>query len=113
MNQELKFFKAKYIVAYQDGDHKILENGYMSVKGKVIKGIFKELPEGAEFEDLGNAAILPGFISLHTHPSEVFSIKSFIEDCGNPNFYESTLTGYPFPSLGKRGAELQTQLNLI
>ena len=52
MNQELKFFKAKYIVAYQDGDHKILENGYMSVKGKVIKGIFKELPEGAEFEDL-------------------------------------------------------------
>ena len=51
MNQELKFFKAKYIVAYQDGDHKILENGYMSVKGNVIKGIFKELPEGAEFED--------------------------------------------------------------
>ena len=113
MNQELKFFKAKYIVAYQDGDHKILENGYMSVKGNVIQGIFKELPEGAEFEDLGNAAILPGFINLHTHPSEVFSIKSFIEDCGNPNFYESTLMDYPFPSLGKRGAELQTQLNLI
>ena len=107
------YFKAKYIVVWKDGSHHILENGYLAVEGKRIAGFMNKLPEGTPFEDLGNAAIIPGFINLHTHPSEVFSIKSYIEDCGNPFFYESTLMDYPFPSLGQRGAEIQTTLNLI
>ena len=113
MSKNVKFFKAKYIVAWEDESHRILEDGYLAVNGEEIEGCFRQLPEGAECEDLGNAAIVPGFINLHTHPSEVFSIKSLIEDCGNPNFFESTLIDFPFPSLGKRGAELQTRLNLM
>lgn len=113
MNNNTKFFKAKYIVVWEEGSHKILENGYLAVEGEKIAGYRNHLPEGARCEDLGNAAIIPGFVNLHTHPSEVFSIKSYIEDCGNPNFFESTLMDYPFPALGKRGAELQTQLNLV
>lgn len=113
MSNSRKFFKAKYIVVWKDGSHGILENGYLEVDGKKIGGYMTDLPDGAPYEDLGNAAIIPGFVNLHTHPSEVFSIKSYIEDCGNPNFFESTLMDYPFPALGKRGAELQTTLNLI
>ncbi|MGF6375758.1 5-methylthioadenosine/S-adenosylhomocysteine deaminase [Clostridiales Family XIII bacterium PM5-7] len=113
MSKNTKFLKAKYIVVWKDGSHHILENGYLAVEGKRIAGYMANLPENAQYEDLGNAAILPGFVNLHAHPSEVFSIKSYIEDCGNPNFFESTLMDYPFPSLGKRGAEIQTTLNLI
>ncbi len=113
MRDTAKFFKARYIVVWKDGSHHILENGYLAVEGKNISGYMSSLPEGAQYEDLGNAAIIPGFVNLHTHPSEVYSIKSYIEDCGNPNFFESTLMDYPFPSLGKRGAEIQTTLNLI
>lgn len=109
----MRFFKAKYIVVWKNDSHRILENGYLAVDGKRISGYMSELPEGAQCEDLGNAAIIPGFVNLHTHPSEVFSIKSYIEDCGNPNFFESTLMDYPFPALGKRGAEIQTTLNLV
>lgn len=113
MYNDTKFFRAKYIVVWKDGSHRILENGYLAVEGGKIAGYMTNLPEGAQCENLGNAAIIPGFVNLHTHPSEVFSIKSYIEDCGNPNFFESTLMDYPFPALGKRGAELQTTLNLI
>lgn len=113
MSNITKYFKARYLVVWKDGSHRILENGYLAVRGGRIAGYMIELPEGCPCEDLGNSAIIPGFINLHTHPSEVFSIKSYIEDCGNPNFFESTLMDYPFPYLGKRGAELQTMLNLI
>lgn len=113
MSNKTKFYKARYLVVWKDGSHHILENGYLAVEDKRIAGYMTSLPEGAPCEDLGNAAIIPGFVNLHTHPSEVFSIKSYIEDCGNPNFFESTLMDYPFPALGKRGAELQTTLNLI
>ena len=113
MSNVTKFLRAKYIVVWKEGSHRILENGYLAVEGGRISGYMTNLPEGVQYEDLGNAAIIPGFVNLHTHPSEVFSIKSYIEDCGNPNFFESTLMDYPFPALGKRGAELQTTLNLI
>lgn len=112
MSVGIKFLKAKYIVVWEKGSHHILEDGYLMVSGKKIAGYTKVLPEGAECEDFGNAAIIPGFINLHTHPSEVYSIKSYIEDCGSPNFYESTLMDYPFPTLGARGAEIQAKLNL-
>lgn len=107
-----KFYKAKYIVVWNEGQHKILEDGYLEVTDGTVGGFSRQLPEGAECEDLGTAAITPGFINLHCHPSEVYGIKSFIEDCGNRCFYESTLMDFPFPSLGLKGAELQTKLNL-
>lgn len=112
MSKQIKYFKAKYIVVWDEGQHKILENGYLAIRDGVIDSYGVDLADGIPYEDLGANAITPGFINLHCHPSEVYSIKSYLEDCGNPNFYGSTLIDFPFPKLGARGAELQTKLNL-
>ena len=57
--------------------------------------------------------LFPGFINTHTHPCEVYSLKSYREDIGNPYFYEGTLYDYALVmSLGERGAFLQAKLNL-
>ncbi len=113
MQQDTMFFKAKYIIVWDEGEHKTLENGYLAVAGDKIAGFFAELPEGAICEDLGDAAITPGFINLHTHPSEVYSLKSYREDIGNRNFYEGTLYDYALVmSFGARGAYLQAKQNM-
>lgn len=110
---QTKFFKAKYIVVWDEGQHKTLENGFLGVKNKEISGFYKDLPEGAVCEDLGASAIVPGFINIHSHPSEVYNMKSFWEDIGNPCFYESCLYDYAFSvDLGERGAQLQATLNI-
>lgn len=110
---EIKYYKAKYIIVWDQGQHKTLENGYLGVEGDTVAGFYARIPEGAPYEDLGNAAITPGFVNLHTHPCEVYSLKSYREDVGNPYFYEGTLYDYALVmSLGERGAYLQAKLNL-
>ena len=110
---EIKYYKAKYIIVWDKGCHKTLENGYLGVDGDTVEGFYTQIPQGAPYEDLGNAAITPGFVNLHTHPCEVYSLKSYREDVGNPYFYEGTLYDYALVmSLGERGAFLQTKLNL-
>lgn len=109
----IKYYKAKYIIVWDEGQHKTLENGYLGVEGDTIAGFYAKIPEGIPYEDLGNAAITPGFVNLHTHPCEVYSLKSYREDVGNPYFYEGTLYDYALVmSLGERGAYLQAKLNL-
>lgn len=109
----IKYYKAKYIIVWDEGQHKTLENGYLGVEGDTIAGFYAKIPEGTPYEDLGNAAITPGFVNLHTHPCEVYSLKSYREDVGNPYFYEGTLYDYALVmSLGERGAYLQAKLNL-
>ena len=110
---EIKYYKAKYIIVWDKGCHKTLENGYLGVDGDTVEGFYTQIPQGAPYEDLGNAAITPGFVNLHTHPCEVYSLKSYREDVGNPYFYEGTLYDYALVmSLGERGAFLQAKLNL-
>ncbi|MDL2293320.1 amidohydrolase family protein [Ruminococcaceae bacterium OttesenSCG-928-D13] len=110
---EVKFYKARYIIIWHENQHKTLENGYLGVRDDKIEGFYTRLPEGALCEDLGDVAITPGFINLHTHPSEVFCLKSYREDIGNPNFYEGTLYDYalvlPFT---QRSGYLQAKLNI-
>lgn len=48
----------------------ILENGYIVVEDKLVKGVYNSLPD--EFKkikviDYGNAIIIPGFVDLHLH----------------------------------------------
>ncbi|MDL2293319.1 amidohydrolase family protein [Ruminococcaceae bacterium OttesenSCG-928-D13] len=112
MSMETVFYKAKYLIVWDEGQHKVLYDGYLGVKGDTVEGVYRTLPEGASCEDLGEAVLFPGFVNLHTHPSELFSIKSFVEDNANPNFYESSLIDKPIPHMGRRGAELQTLINL-
>ena len=92
--QGVKFYKAKYIIVWDEGQHKTLENGYLGVSGDTVTGFFTKIPKDAPFEDLGNVAITPGFINMHTHPCEVYSLKSYREDIGNPYFFEGTLYDY-------------------
>lgn len=111
---KVKYYKAKFIIVWDKGQHKTLKDGYLGVKNDKIEGYYKGIPDGAEYEDLGNAAITPGFINTHCHPCETNSIKSYQEDIGNPNFYESGLYDYllvlPF---GKEGSILQAKLSTM
>lgn len=110
---EIKYYKAKYIIVWDEGQHKTLENGYLGVEVDTVAGFYTDLPKGTPYEDLGESAITPGFINLHTHPCEVYSLKSYREDIGNPYFFEGTLYDYALVmSLGERGAYLQAKLNL-
>ena len=113
MMDSTKYYKARFIIVWHENQHKTLENGYLSVKGDKIEGYYSVLPDGSNYEDLGNVAITPGFINLHSHPSEVFALKSYREDIGNPNFYEGTLYDYalvlPFT---ERSAFVQAKLNI-
>ncbi len=113
MLKQVQFYKAKMIIIWHEGQHKQLENGYLGVRDGLIEGFYTKLPEGTDYEDLGNSAIIPGFINLHSHPSEVYTIKSYVEDSGNPNFYESNMyDSLGAMGLGAKGALLQTKLNL-
>ena len=108
-----KYFKAKIIIVWDEGQHKTLENGYLGIKDGLVEGFFTQLPEGVPYEDLGDVAICPGFINLHCHPTEVYGCKSYIEDIGNPHFYESTLYDYALViAMGERGAKVQAKLNM-
>lgn len=71
------FLKARYLIIWDGHSHRQMENGYLEVKGNEIAGIYSVLPDGAEAEDLGNVAIVPGFLNLHCHPSEVCGGRSY------------------------------------
>ena len=57
MSDMAKYYKAKYLVVWEEGSHHILENGFLEVTGGKITGYRKELPEGAEYEDFGNGIV--------------------------------------------------------
>lgn len=111
MSKQVKYFKAKYIVVWDEDQHKILKNGYLGVKDGMIDSYSQNLAEGIPYEDLGEAAITPGFINLHCHPSEVYNIKSAVEDVYNPNFYSSTMMDFAYPSFEEKAAEIQCKLS--
>jgi 5-methylthioadenosine/S-adenosylhomocysteine deaminase len=114
MDNSKRFLKARFIIVWEDGQHKTLENGYLELSGNRIEGYHTQLQEGTPYEDLGNVAITPGFINLHCHPSEVYDLRSYREDVGNPFFYESTLYDYAMLlNTGARAAQLQDTLNII
>lgn len=112
MSNQVKYYKAKLLVVWDEGQHKILENGYLGVKDGKIESYGERVPEGAEVEDLGNAAITPGFVNMHFHPSEVLNIKSAVEDIINPYFYSSTMMDLAYPDMGDEVAALECKLAL-
>ena len=112
LNNKHYYLKAKYIIVWDGQKHCQLENGYIEVKGNQIVDFHTKLPEGIPYEDLGNSAIVPGFINLHCHPSDVYGGRSYKEDGGNPNFYDSTMYDYAPVSFGERAAKVEAKLNM-
>lgn len=83
---------AGVIVAFQDGEHRILRDGVVVVEGNEIVHVGKTFEGRADRTiDARNAIVTPGFINTHTHLSESPLDKSFIEDVGRRQFYYSGL----------------------
>ena len=59
-------YKAKYIVS---NSQTVLKDQVIQIQeGKISQVIdAKSLPEQSEVEDLGNVAIVPGFVNAHSH----------------------------------------------
>ncbi len=113
MEQSHYFLKARYILVWDGEKHCQLENGYLEVNRDKIIAFHRTVPTRTPYEDLGNVAIVPGFINLHCHPSEVYGGRSYKEDRGNRNFYDSTLYDYAgLVFLGGEGARIQAKLNM-
>ncbi len=83
---------AKTIVAFQNGSHKILENGCLVIEGEKILYVGKNF-EGHvdEVLDYKDFIITPGFINVHTHISGSPLDKTLIDDHGDRQFYFSGL----------------------
>jgi 5-methylthioadenosine/S-adenosylhomocysteine deaminase len=82
---------ARTIVAYQNGEHRVLDGGCVVVEGNEIIHVGKDF-EGRvdQTVDATDRVITPGFINTHTHLAGSPLDKSFIEDRGRRQF---SLTG--------------------
>lgn len=83
---------ARMIVGFQDGEHRLLEDGCLVLEGNEIIHV------GTDFDgqvdrtiDAGNRVVTPGFINTHTHLAGSPLDKSFIEDRGHRQFSMSGL----------------------
>ncbi|MEJ7838047.1 MAG: amidohydrolase family protein, partial [Thermomicrobiales bacterium] len=78
---------AKTIVAFQDGEHRILSNGCLVIEDDRIVFVGSDYTEPVEDTvELGNRLVTPGFINTHSHLTESPLDKSFLEDRGKRQF---------------------------
>jgi guanine deaminase len=66
----VKLYKGHIVFTPSFGEYTIIENGYIAVENKVVKGTYSTLPEeykNAEVIDYGDKLIIPGFVDLHFH----------------------------------------------
>jgi guanine deaminase len=69
-NNDVMLIKGNFIFTPSFGQLMILENSYIVVEGKRVKGTYAELPEefsGLPVIDYGNDLVIPGFVDLHSH----------------------------------------------
>lgn len=85
-------FKAPYIVAYQDGGHRILRDGYVVVTDDrvVHVGGSYDGPSDSVVE-VPDRVITPGLISTHAHIASSPIDKSLQEDIGRRVFWQTGL----------------------
>lgn len=106
MTGERTRIDAGLVVAYQEGEHRILEQGVVVVEGNEIIHV------GPTFEghvdrviDARRMLVTPGLINVHTHLSESPLDKSFVEDVGSRQFSYSGLV----EMLPARGAGIDAE----
>lgn len=83
---------AGIIVAFQEGEHRILRDGCVVVDGNEVVYVGKNYTEPVDTViDARNRLVTPGYINTHTHLSESPLDKSFLEDIGTRQFSMSGL----------------------
>src|SRR5262245_43702450 len=45
-----------------------IEHGVVTIDNERIVAVGSRVPDGCELHDLGDVALLPGFVNAHTHP---------------------------------------------
>jgi 5-methylthioadenosine/S-adenosylhomocysteine deaminase len=84
-------YRAPWIIAFQDGEHRLLRDGVVVVAGDSIVDVGPALPDEVDrVVDLPETLVTPGFISAHAHLHSSPVDKSVQEDVGNRQFW---LTG--------------------
>lgn len=90
-----------WILAYDGTGHTLLRDGVLVVEGGRILHVGAAFTGRVDDEvDARDRVITPGLISTHAHIYESPLDRSFIEDVGNPRFYNSGL----FEMLPVRGS---------
>ena len=84
-------YRAGWIVAFQDGEHRILRDGSLVVEDDRVAFVGSTYPGAVDrYVDLPDRIITPGFVNTHAHLDESPIDKSVQEDVGNRQFW---LTG--------------------
>jgi cytosine/adenosine deaminase-related metal-dependent hydrolase len=92
--------RAGMVIALQQGEHRLLEDGYVVIEDDRIVHVGPTY-EGAADEvfDLPGHLLTPGLIDTHAHLTSAPLDRSYVEDVGKPNFYFSGLPEL-LPALG-------------
>ncbi len=92
---------AGWIIAHDGRGHRLLRDGVVVIEGDAILHVGTSFEGRAERTiDAHDRVLTPGLISTHAHIAGSPLDRSFIEDVGNPQFYNSGL----FEMLPVRGA---------
>lgn len=87
-----KRIDAGIIVAFQDGEHRILRDGSIVVDGNTIMSVGPRSDAPVdEVIDARDKLVAPGYINTHTHLTESPLDKSMLEDIGSRQFSMSGL----------------------
>lgn len=88
-----KVIRAGHVIAFQHGGHRHLKDGTIVIEDDRIIHVGGGTFEGEADEviDATDKIVTPGFINTHTHISESYLDRSFVEDRGPRNFYLSGL----------------------
>ena len=93
--------KAKWIIAYDGYENKLLRDGVVIVEGQHIEYVGKTYNGKVDrWIEAPTHVVTAGFICTHTHASSAPKDKSFIDDVGAPSLYMSSL-GENLSALGK------------
>lgn len=105
--QKIKI-KASSIIAFDGQQHRLLIDGELVYQGQDIVYVGKHYEgEVAKTIDAAGKVISPGFINTHTHLSESPMDRSFVEDCGKPQFFFSGL----YESLPARSKAMEREMH--
>ncbi|MEZ4521067.1 MAG: amidohydrolase family protein [Thermomicrobiales bacterium] len=97
---------AKMIVAYQDGEHRLLPDGCVIVEGNEIIHVGKNWDGETDVViDAGDRVVTPGLINTHSHLAGSPLDKSYIEDVGKRQWSMSGLV----EMLPARGAAMDDE----